>query len=76
MRILVVTSQFLLRDEPFNIYWGGGGYQKMTKKLFSGGKSWKKLLANSLSEKNCLHGNFKDFENFKISACSKDAFLL
>ena len=36
----------------------------------------KKFFENSLSEKNCLHGKFKDFENFKISACSKDAFLL
>ena len=48
----------------------------MTKKLFAGGKSWKKLFANSLSKKICLHGNFKEFANFKISACSKDAFLL
>ena len=48
----------------------------MTKKLFAGGKSWKKMFANGLSKKNCLHGNFKEFANFKISDCSKDAFLL
>ena len=33
----------VIRDEPFNIY-RGGGYQKMTKKLFAGGKSWKKIV--------------------------------
>ena len=64
-----------IRDEPFNIY-RGGGEPKNDKKLFAGGKSWKKLFANSLSKKICLYGNFKEFANFKISACSKDAFLL
>ena len=54
----------------------GGGVQKNDKKLFAGGKAAKKLFANSLSEKNCLHGTLEDFENFKTSACSKDAFLL
>ena len=33
-----------LRDEPFNIYPGGGGYQNMTKRLFAGGKSWTKIV--------------------------------
>ena len=60
-------------DEPFNIY---RGYQTMTKKIVCRRKKLEKLFANSLSGKNCLHGNFEDFENFKISACSKDAFLL
>ena len=41
----------------------------MTKKMFAGGKAGKKLFANSLSKKKlCLHGNFKEFANFKISA--------
>ena len=55
---------------------GGGWYQKMTKNCLQEEKAERKLFANSLSEKNCLHGNFEDFENFKISSCSKDAFLL
>ena len=48
----------------------------MTKNCLQEGKAGKKLFANSLSEKNCLHGNLEDFENFKISACSQDAYLL
>ena len=48
----------------------------MTKNGLQEEKVGKKLFANSISEKKCSHGNFEDFENFKISACSKDAFLL
>ena len=48
----------------------------MTKNCLQEANAGKKLFANSLSKKNCLHGNFKEFANFKISAYSKDAFLL
>ena len=48
----------------------------MTKNCLQETKAGEKLFANSLSKKICLHGNFKEFANFKISACSKDAFLL
>ena len=58
------------------IFTGGGGVPKNEKKLLAGGKAGKKLFANSLSIKNCLHGNFKEFANLKISTSSKDAFLL
>ena len=46
----------------------------MTKNCLQEAKAGKKLFANSLSKKKiCLHGNFKEFANFEISACSKDA---
>ena len=64
----------ILRDEPFNIY---RGVPKNDKEIVC---RRKKLEKNCLQivcpEKNCLHGNLEDFENFTISACSKDAFLL
>ena len=47
----------------------------MTKNCLQEAKAGKKLFANSLSKKICLHSNSKEFANFKISACSKDGFL-
>ena len=60
------------------MFTGGGGDQKMVKKLFAGAKSWKKSVCKSFVQKKffCLHGNFKEFATSKIPACSKDAFLL
>ena len=39
---LIIIKLCTLRDEPFNIY--REGYQIMTKKLFAGSKSWKKIV--------------------------------
>ena len=61
------------RDEPFNIY---REVPKNDKKIVCRRKQLEKnCLQIVCPKKNCLHGNFEDFENFKISACSKDAFL-
>ena len=60
-----------IRDEPFNTY---RGYQKMTKKLFAGGKTWKKLFANSLSGKNCLHATLKILRILKYPLVAKMPF--
>ena len=54
-----------------------GGYQKNDKKIVCRRQKLEKMFADSLSKiKICLHRNFKEFANFKISACTKDAFLL
>ena len=67
---------YTLRDEPFNIY-RGVGYQKMTKKIVCRRQKLEKNCLQIVCPKTfCLHGNFKEFANFKISDCSKDAFLL
>ena len=71
------VAVFRFRDEPFNIY--RGGVPKMTKRLFAGGKSWKKNCLQIVCPKKfvCISIlKFKESANFKISACSKDAFLL
>ena len=76
VQLFFKTSIFLLfiRDEPFNIY--RGGVPKNDKKIVC---RRQKLEKNCLQivcpKKICLHGIFKEFANFKISACSKDAFL-
>ena len=48
----------------------------MTKNCLQEEKAGKNCLQIVCPKKNCLHGNFEDSENFKISACSKDAFML
>ena len=49
----------------------------MTKKIVCRRQKLEKnFLQIVCKKKNYLHGNFKEFANFKISDCGKDAFLL
>ena len=59
------------------IFTGGGGVPNNDKKVVCRRhKLEKNCLQIVCPKKICLHGIFKEFANSKISACSKDAFLL
>ena len=65
-----------VRDEPFNIYRRGGVPKNNKKIVCRRQKLEKNCLQIVCPKKICLHGNFKEFATFKISACGKNAFLL